>query len=482
MVFSSITFLFYFLPITIIGYYLFSFSRVVQNMWLLLVSLIFYAWGEPVFVLVMIGSILMNWILGILLGKAEEQQKKRKIILIVSCCANLGLLAVFKYTNFIADTIYSITGIEALSNVPTIPLPIGISFFTFQAMSYVIDVYRHDAKVQKNLFYLGLYVAFFPQLVAGPIVRYNSIEEQIQNRKTTFPMFSDGCCRFAVGMVKKIILSNNLAIIADEIFGLSTAGNDVLKVPMALAWMGAIAYSLQLYYDFSSYSDMAIGLGKMFGFTFEENFNYPFIAKSAREFMARWHISLASWFSQYVYRPLGGSRVVNQDIMVRNLFIVWLLTGIWHGAAWTFIWWGMFFFVFILLEKVVMFEKWEGHAVLKHIYTLVVVTFSMTIFRSNDMWHFSQMALDMLALNGNGVFSATAMMFLKEYWPIWIAAVICLLPVKDYFKKWVGDRKIPSAVQTAGGAVYVIGLFSLLFFCVVVLAKGGYNPFIYFNF
>lgn len=482
MVFSSITFLFYFLPIAIIGYYVFSFSRVVQNMWLLLVSLVFYAWGEPVFVFVMIGSILMNWLFGMLLGKVENDSKKRKIILIVACCANLGLLGIFKYTNFIVDIIYSISGIEVLLKVPQIALPIGISFFTFQAMSYVIDVYRHDAKVQKNPFYLGLYVAFFPQLVAGPIVRYNSIEEQIQNRKTTFPMFSDGCCRFAVGLVKKILISNNMAVIADQIFSLATAGSDVKVVPMMLAWLGAIAYTFQLYYDFSSYSDMAIGLGKMFGFTFEENFNYPFISKSVREFMARWHISLGTWFNQYVYRPLGGSRVENQDIMVRNLFIVWLLTGVWHGAAWTFIWWGLYFFVLILIEKVLMFEKWEGHAVLKHIYTLVAVVFAMVIFRSNDMRHFSQMALNMLALNGNGFFSETAVMILKEYWTVFAAGIICLMPVKDYFKKWLGDRQIPAAVQTIGGTVYVVGLLSLLFFCVVVLAKGGYNPFIYFNF
>ncbi len=482
MVFSSITFLFYFLPIAILGYYIFSFSRVIQNFWLLAVSLIFYAWGEPVFVFVMIGSILANWVFGLIINAVRKKKTLQKVVLFISCAANIALLGIFKYTNFIVDTVYGIFGWEKLLEVPTIALPIGISFFTFQAMSYVIDVYRDDAKVQKNPFYLGLYVAFFPQLVAGPIVRYNSIADQIQNRKTTFPMFSEGCSRFAIGFVKKIIISNNMAVIADTVFDLAKAGTDVVAVPAILAWMGAIAYTFQLYYDFSSYSDMAIGLGKMFGFTFEENFNYPFISKSVREFMARWHISLGAWFNQYVYRPLGGSRVKNQDIMVKNLLIVWFLTGVWHGAAWTYIWWGLYFFLLILLEKVTMFEKWKGFTVGKHIYTVVAVIFAMVIFRSENMTHFTLMAGDMFGLNRNGFYSDTAIMFLKEYWPVFLAAIICMFPIKDFVQQKFTNKSIPKFVPAVGGTVYVVGLCSLMFYCVVVLAKGGYNPFIYFNF
>lgn len=482
MVFSSITFLLYFLPITIVGYFIFSFSRVTQNIWLLAVSLLFYAWGEPVFVFLMVGSILANWLFGVLIYKFEEKAKLKKIILFIACAANLSMLGVFKYTNFIVDTIYNAIGWKRLLEVPTIALPIGISFFTFQAMSYVIDVYRKDAEVQKNPFYLGLYVAFFPQLVAGPIVRYSTIAEQIKNRKTTFDMFSDGCCRFASGLVKKILISNNMAIIADKVFELATAGSDVVKVPAMMAWVGAVAYTFQLYYDFSSYSDMAIGLGKMFGFTFEENFNYPFVSKSIREFMSRWHISLGTWFNQYVYRPLGGSRVVNKDIMVRNLFIVWFLTGVWHGANWTFIWWGLFFFTLILIEKIIMLEKWEGHRLGRRIYTLVAVVIAMVIFRSNNMDHCFKMLRNMVALNDNGIFSATAVMFIKEYWMIFLAAIACMLPLKKYFYRWLGERKVPGAAKALGSVVYVVGLSALLFFCIVVLAKGGYNPFIYFNF
>lgn len=482
MVFSSITFLLYFLPVSIVGYFIFSFSRVFQNMWLLTVSLLFYAWGEPVFVFLMIGSIFANWIFGLLVHKFDKNIKAKKVVLFISCAANIGFLGVFKYTNFIVDTLYDAIGWKRLLDVPTIALPIGISFFTFQAMSYVIDVYRKDAEVQKNPFYLGLYVSFFPQLVAGPIVRYSTIAEQIKNRKTTFDMFSDGCCRFAIGLVKKIIISNNMAIIADKVFELGTAGSDVIKVPLMLAWVGAVAYTFQLYYDFSSYSDMAIGLGKMFGFKYEENFNYPFISKSIREFMSRWHISLGTWFNQYVYRPLGGSRVVNKDKMVRNLFVVWLLTGVWHGAAWTYIWWGLYFFILILIEKVIMLEKWQGHRLGRRVYTLVAVVIAMVIFRSEDMHHCSKMLLNMVGMNGNGIYSDMAVMFVKEYWMIFAAAVACMLPLKKYFLRWLGERKLNTGVKVMGSFVYIVGLCALLFFCVVVLAKGGYNPFIYFNF
>ena len=482
MVFSSITFLLYFLPISIVGYFLFSFSRGLQNYWLLAVSLLFYAWGEPVFVFAMIGSIIANWLFGLLIHKFDEKTKLKKAILFIACVANLSMLGIYKYTNFIVDTIYYSTGWKKLVEVPNIALPIGISFFTFQAMSYVIDVYRKEAEVQKNPFYLGLYVSFFPQLVAGPIVRYSTIAEQIRNRKTTFNLLSEGCWRFVTGLVKKILISNNMAIIADKVFELAASDNDAIKVPVLLAWVGAVAYTFQLYYDFSAYSDMAIGLGKMFGFEFEENFNYPFVSKSIREFMSRWHISLGTWFNQYVYRPLGGSRVVNKDIMVRNLFIVWLLTGVWHGANWTFIWWGLFFFALILIEKIIMLEKWEGHRLGRRIYTLVAVVIAMVIFRSNDMHHFVQMLLNMIGMNDNGIFSATAVMFVKEYWMVFGAAIVCMLPLKMYFKRWLGERKLPVMAKAMGSVVYIIGLFALLFLCIIVLAKGGYNPFIYFNF
>ncbi len=482
MVFSSITFLFYFLPIVIVGYYCLSFSRALQNIWLFALSILFYGWGEPFYVILILGSICLNWVFGLLVGAFEKKKRHKKIVLIVACIANIGVLAIFKYTNFICDTINTILETEQFLKVSEISLPIGISFFTFQALSYVIDVYRGDAKPQKNPLNLGLYIAFFPQLIAGPIVRYNSIEEQILHRKASWTQVAEGCCRFVPGLIKKILISNNMATIADQVFELATAGSSVKAVPVLLAWLGAIAYTLQLYYDFSAYSDMAIGLGKMFGFEFEENFRYPFASKSIREFMSRWHISLSTWFHQYVYLPLGGSRVVNQDLMVRNLFIVWLLTGIWHGAAWTFVWWGLYFFVLILVEKVIMFESWEGHDIGKRIYTIVAVVIAMTLFRSESMWQFSQMLLNMTGLNQNGFYSAHVIMFLKEFWPVFVAGILCLFPTGDYIKQRLFAKKIHPVIKVGASFVYVAGMLVLFWICTVILAKGGYNPFIYFNF
>ena len=482
MVFSSITFLFYFLPIAIIGYYALAFSRKVQNIWLLLVSLIFYAWGEPVFVFALMGSVVFNWVSGLLIESTRKKEKLCKVILFISCAGNILLLCAFKYTNFIVDNIYKIVGWERLMDVPKIALPIGISFFTFQAMSYVIDVYREDAKVQKNLLDLGLYVTFFPQLVAGPIVRYNTIEEQIVNRKTSFKQFSEGVCRFAIGMCKKIIISNNMAVIADKVYDLTNVGVELKNIPVMLAWTGAITYMIQLYYDFSGYSDMAIGLGKMFGFEFEENFNYPFISKSLREFMNRWHMSLGKWFSSYVYRPLGGSRVENDDFMVRNLLVVWVLTGIWHGAAWTFIWWGLGFLILIVIEKAIGLEKWKFGRVGRHIYTLIAVTLLFVFFRSESIFQAYEMFKNLVGANGNGFFSDTAIMFWKEYAIVYIVAIIMMMPVKDFIADKLKDKKVPVILKVVGGTGYVIVLMALMVFCVVTLAKGGYNPFIYFNF
>lgn len=480
MVFSSITFLLYFLPIVIAGNFLLGFSRRLQNIWLLIASIFFYAWGEPVFVFVLILSIIINWIAGLLIDKYDDNQYKRKVVLVVDIILNVLLFAVFKYTNFIVDNINIVLGDFYQIKVPQIALPIGISFFTFQIISYIIDLYRREVVVQKNLLDLALYVAFFPQLVAGPIVRYNSIADQIKNRKHTFDKFTEGVNRFCQGLIKKIVLANNLAIVADQIFNLSLGGTKVVRVPIMLAWLAAIAYTLQIYYDFSSYSDMAIGLGKIFGFEFEENFNYPMIAKSAREFMARWHISLQTWFTQYVYIPLGGSRVENKDKAIRNMFIVWLLTGVWHGAAWNYIFWGMFFFIFITIEKLIMFEKWRDVDWLKRIYVFFMINTSMVIFRSESMYQLSEMLKNMYGLNGSGFYSSTAVMMFKEYFIIFVVSIICSIPLKQIFAKKF-DR-IPGVVKGIGGVFYVTGMSFLMFFCITVLAKGGYNPFIYFNF
>lgn len=472
MLFSSLIFLFYFLPITLVLYYLFRFNRTIQNMILLIVSLFFYAWGEPKFVVIMIASIIMNYIFGLLVDRYRKSKVKVKIILILMCIYNIGVLFIFKYLAFALKNISSLINTELA--IPSIVLPIGISFFTFQGMSYVIDVYRGHGKVQKNPFYVGLYIAFFPQLIAGPIVRYESVAEQIHNRKETWNKFSIGTCRFITGLGKKVLISNNMAIVADYIYTMNSQGS----IATSLAWLGSIAYTLQIFFDFSAYSDMAIGLGLMFGFKFEENFNYPYISKSISEFWRRWHISLGMWFKSYIYFPLGGSRVLNKDIMIRNMFIVWLFTGIWHGAEWTFVIWGILNFVFLIIERFIMFEKIENHNIIKHIYTLLVVNFGWVVFRAPNLNEAYNYFKAMFGASGV-IWSDYTYMFLKEYLIFFIFAFIFSVPIAKKVNKFVVEQ---AKYSTLFNLFYPICSILLFFISVTYLVTGSYNPFIYFNF
>lgn len=392
MLFSSEIFLFVFLPCTLFVYYvLLHKSRQLQNIFLALISLFFYAWGEPYFVLIMLGSILCNWWFAIMVDRHRDDATYVRLIITGMLVVNLGIMFVFKYLMFTLENVNILLG-SGIS-VPTIALPIGLSFFTFQAISYVIDVYRQNGEVQKNPMNVALYISFFPQLIAGPIVRYQTVAEQIKNRKETVADFSEGCTRFILGLSKKVLLSNNFALIADAAF---TEG----ELTLHFAWVGAIAYTLQIYYDFSGYSDMAIGLGKMFGFHFLENFDYPYVSKSISEFWRRWHISLGSWFRDYVYFPLGGSRVKSKTRLVFNLFVVWFLTGIWHGANWTFIVWGLMYFILIALEKLTRFEKKLG--VLGHVYSMFFVVIGWVIFRAENIGQAVQYIATMLDFSGGG--------------------------------------------------------------------------------
>ncbi len=474
MLFSSTTFLYLFLPATLFGYYVvFRWKRSLQNIFLLLASLFFYAWGEPLFVFVMIASIICNWAFGLMVGKFKTNNKTRlaKTIIVVSCVFNLGLLFVFKYLNFTANTICSLLHKESI--IPTIVLPIGISFFTFQAMSYVIDVYRGNGQVQKNILNVGLYISFFPQLIAGPIVRYETVADQILNRKETLNDFFDGFSRFIVGLSKKVLLANSFAIIADRSFD-GCATGETLSV--AFSWLGAIAYSLQIFFDFSGYSDMAIGLGKMFGFHFLENFNYPYISKSITEFWRRWHISLGSWFRDYVYIPLGGSRV-NKPRLVFNLFVVWLLTGIWHGANWTFIIWGLMYFVLLTFEKLLGVNKKTGRffGIFKWIYTLFFVLIGWVIFRSDSITSALDYLKSMFGLAGNvfydGLFTGY---FMQNVILICIGIFACT-PVLKRLKEKTKKNIVLDII-------YVLILVTLFVLCVSRLVSSSYNPFIYFNF
>ena len=480
MLFSSIIFLFYFFPIVLFIYYVLSFSRQLQNIWLFIASIFFYAWGEPVYVLLMLFSILFNAIEGILVEKFKENKKIKKNLLVLACFVNIGLLFIFKYLSFFISNINMMSGKTVIA-INEIALPIGISFFTFQALSYVVDVYRGDTKAEKNPFYVGLYIAFFPQLIAGPIIQYNSVADQIRNRKSTWNKVSVGCCRFVTGLGKKLLLANNFAIMADYIFNWSSLGQTQYNVPSTLAWLGSITYTLQIYFDFSAYSDMAIGLGLIFGFKFDENFNYPYISKSITEFWRRWHISLSQWFKDYVYFPLGGSKVESNDKMVRNLFIVWISTGVWHGANWTFLVWGMWNFVFILAERFFGYTKGGSHTVLKSIYTLFIVNLGWVVFRAKDLYQAGRFLLNIFALNNNGIYSDMSMVLVKEYWVFLLLGVLFSTPIAKKINRLLVDGKM-AYMGIFYAFIYPIAMVLLYIVCVIYLARGTYNPFIYFNF
>lgn len=475
MLFSSIVFLFYFFPAVLVLYYALSFSCYLQNILLLVASLVFYAWGEPVNVLLMLFSIVFNSLMGYLVQRCHGRAKKGLLVLTVAC--NLGILFVFKYLGFVLDTLGITQG--TLGSFRPV-LPIGISFFTFQALSYVVDVYRGQVKAE-NPFYVGLYISFFPQLIAGPIIQYNSVAQQIRTRRTGFDMLSMGLCRFTVGLGKKVLLSNCFAAMADNIFGWSAIGVERCPVPVTLAWLGSLAYSLQIYYDFSAYSDMAIGLGLCFGFRFGENFNYPYSACCISDFWRRWHISLTSWFREYVYIPLGGNRVANQDTMVRNLFIVWLLTGIWHGANWTFLFWGLYYFVLQLAERFFQLPKYAPGKPLCHLYTLLAVNAGWVIFRADNLYQAGRFFLNMLGLNNNGVFSDVAWMLLRENWVFLLLGLVFSMPLARNMNEYLYHHP-KSALGHCLTVLYPLGLAALFVVSVCYLMSGTYNPFIYFNF
>ena len=473
MLFSGTVFLYLFLPIVIFfNFVVFRKSRLLQNIFLLIASLVFYAWGEPVFVLIMIASIIINWAFGLLVHKFREDKTKGRLFVALDVIYNLSVLFVFKYLTFTGNVISGIFGAGWV--VPDIALPIGISFFTFQAMSYVIDVYRNKGEVQKNILYVGLYISFFPQLIAGPIVRYETIADQIINRKETLDDFFDGFARFIVGLAKKVLLANSFALLADQSFETLHNGD---AISVMFSWLGAIAYTLQIFFDFSGYSDMAIGLGRMFGFHFLENFNYPYISTSITEFWRRWHISLGTWFRDYVYIPLGGSRV-SKGRNILNLFIVWMLTGIWHGANFTFLIWGLMYFCLLAFEKLTGFNKIGKSPVAragKWLYTMLFVIFGWVIFRAEsigDAWVYLR---SMFGLNKNvfadGMFSG----YLVQDLILLIIGIVLCTPVFRLLKEKTKRFNIAGYVSAAAlTALFVLSVSSLV--------SNSYNPFIYFNF
>jgi len=412
----------------------------------------------------MISSIIANWLFGIGVDKFRLNKKIQRSILALMLIFNVGLIFIFKYLVFTLKNFNLL--FEHPINIPSIALPIGISFFTFQSISYVVDVYRKNGEVQKNPAYVGLYISLFPQLIAGPIVRYQTVVNQIKERNLNWSEFNNGVERFIIGLAKKVLLANNMAIIADKAFNLP---NNELTSP--LAWIGAIAYTLQIYYDFSGYSDMAIGLGKIFGFNFYENFNFPYISKSISEFWRRWHISLGTWFRDYIYIPLGGNRVGNKGRHYFNLFIVWFLTGVWHGANWTFICWGLLYFVVIIFEKLTNFEKINNINIIKHVYTLLVTIFAFVIFRSDTLGdafdYMKTMFVYSPVINSNTLYA------INDFKYFFIASIGFSIPYTSV-SKFLPKKNIPFLRE--------IFIFLLFILSISSIMKGSYNPFIYFNF
>ncbi len=472
MVFSSLLFLCLFMPVVFILHSVIP-NLKLRNFLLLLASLLFYAYGEPGYILLMLISVLLNYIFALLLSKYQK-----KIFLVSAVIVNLGILGVFKYTDFLLTAINS--ALDIALPLPNIPLPIGISFFTFQALSYVIDVYRKDVPAQRNYAKLLLYISFFPQLIAGPIVRYKDIAREIDDRHTDIKSISFGLRRFIVGLGKKVLISNSMAVVADFIFELNGEELNILS-----AWIGALAYLMQIYFDFSGYSDMAIGLGKMFGFHFKENFNHPYIASTIQDFWRRWHISLSTFFRDYVYIPLGGNRKGKIRTVLNKIF-VFFLTGLWHGANWTFIVWGLFHGFFLLLEEFIPKIKKLPKFIL-HFYTLVTVTVGFVIFRADTLSN----AISFITKMFTGFdFSAEKMsLVIHPLTPffiiIFVAAIICCGPLQKLSTK-ISDLENSTKVLT--GRENIIQTLTFVFavvifiWCIIRLAGGTYNPFIYFRF
>lgn len=470
MLFSSITFLFIFLPLTLLLYYLVPFRM--KNYVMLAASLIFYAWGEPVYIILMILSIILNYFCGQDIYEKRDNARAMKMSLMFGVVMNLLILGFFKYYGLLMDMINAILPIDIPYRV--LALPIGISFYTFQAMSYLIDVYRKEVKPQENVLYFALYISMFPQLIAGPIVRYIDIEEQLKERSINSTKFGEGAMYFIRGLAKKVVLANTFGSIYEQVAAMQMGSFSTLT-----AWVGAIAYAFQIYFDFGGYSDMAIGLGKMFGFEFLPNFNYPYIAKSITDFWRRWHISLSTWFREYVYIPLGGNRCTPSRHIL-NLLIVWMLTGLWHGAQWNFMFWGLYYGVILILEKYLWGSKIEKlPAAVQHIYAFVLVLFGWVFFFSPTLGYAGQYLKVMFGIGAKGIFDKQGFFMIFTNWLLIVIAILASAP-RGYklLKKITGCWQSEEVRTIVTCAVYI----AMFLLCIAFLVTETYNPFLYFRF
>ena len=471
MTFSSLTFTTLFFPAVLILYFICTDLRW-RNGVLLVASLIFYSWGEPIWVLAMIGSTAINYVAAMLIDRASSPGL-RKTALVVGAAASLAVLFYFKYAAFLVNSVTSLFGVSF--SIPVLELPIGISFYTFQVLTYTVDVYRDKSPVQRDPFKLMLYVSCFPQLIAGPIVQYSDVAVMLDERESTPEGFTEGMKRFAVGLSKKVLLANVCGLIIEELP--SAAGASGMSV--LGAWYISVLYSLQLYFDFSGYSDMAIGMGRIFGFTYKENFNYPYISKSASEFWRRWHISLGSFFRDYVYIPLGGNRRGRARTAL-NLAIVWALTGLWHGASWNFVIWGLYYGVLIILEKLVLAdfrEKLPGAA--QHIAALFLIVVGWTVFYYTDMGCLGKHLCAMFGIGAAGLSDPVTMAVIRKYTVLPLIAAIASLPILPRLKAWLGKHE---KLEGAADIVSLVCLTALMLLSMIFIVGQSYNPFIYFRF
>ena len=465
MVFSSLLFLFLYLPIVLIIYYCLPFR--LRNLFLFFANLVFYGWGEPVYILLMLFSTVSNYLYGLLIDKYRHNIKFTKGVVVISIIINLGILGFFKYAGFVCGILRNIPAFAAIS-VPDIALPIGISFYTFQTMSYTIDVYRKDAPVQKNVITFGTYVALFPQLIAGPIVRYKDVAEQMDNRRENLDQFTNGVRLFLIGLAKKVLVANQMGIMWDTIR--ATNGQN----GMLGSWIGILAFSLQIYFDFSGYSDMARGLGNMLGFEFLKNFDYPYISKSITEFWRRWHISLGTWFREYVYIPLGGNRKGKARLLL-NLLIVWFLTGLWHGASWNYIFWGLYFGVILVIEKFFLLKVLKKlPSFISHIYSIFLIMMGWVVFYFENTAQMLSYLKTMFTFD-NGLIGDNALVTFISYLPLIIIAILASTPAGSKMYKEFKKNKNRGIAEAA------ICLLAL-FLCTAALVSQTYNPFLYFRF
>ena len=464
MVFSSITFIYYFLPIVLLFYFLTSTKY--KNLVLLISSLVFYFYGEPVFIWVLLLSCIINYVSALLISK---YRKKSKTILILTVIIDLGLLMYFKYTNFFIDNINTLLNLNI--NTLKVIMPIGISFFTFQTLSYVIDVYTNKVKANKNFITFSSYVSLFPQLIAGPIVRYSDVEKELKKREHSYDMFARGIRRFTIGLGKKVLIANIMGEMVDVLTNINN--------PTVLSYiLIAIGFTLQIYFDFSGYSDMAIGLGKMFGFNFLENFNYPFIANSITDFWRRWHISLSSFLRDYVYIPLGGNRLGALK-QIRNIFVVWFLTGFWHGAAWNFIIWGIYFGIILIIEKNYLLEFLKKHKIFSHIYTMILVIISFVIFNANSFTEVLDFMKNIFGLNKLPFMNNETLYYLKSYLLMILISIIASTPLlKNICIKLKENNKTSKVMDI----LEIIFVFTILILVTSFLIDSSFNPFLYFRF